>query len=161
MTFQGEAMDEKQLVLEAIKPQAVLKAITQEAIDAIPEALQVQEFVIIRKYPFKVGRESRMKMVNGRLERIERVRNNDHEPSNNFYITDCGRPLNVSREHFQINKVDAGYELVDRGSACGTKVNTVNVGGKDAGGSITLKDGDTIAVGTRETPFVYKFITLS
>ncbi len=66
--------------------------------------------------------------------------------------------LNISREHFQIESTAEGYLLVDRGSACGTTVGGIHVGGNDSGGSAVLKDGDVIGIGTETTPYLYTFV---
>jgi hypothetical protein len=50
-------------------------------------------------------------------------------PTNDLYLRDREEPLNVSREHFAI----------------------------DRGGSIPLHDGDVIIVGTSLSPYVFKF----
>jgi hypothetical protein len=157
---QAEYMDEKQRILEAITPMAVLKAMTPEAIRAVPPSLLVEGVVGIRKFPFRVGRESRVKKINGSLERIERTKLDNREPSNELYLIDDGHLLNISREHFQIEKNGNEYRLTDRGSACGTRVGEVVVGGHDSSGSLTLVDGDVIAVGAKATPYLFQFIIL-
>jgi pSer/pThr/pTyr-binding forkhead associated (FHA) protein len=154
-------MDEKQRILEAITPMAVLKAMTFDAKKAVPQSLLEEGVVCIRKFPFRIGRESRVKMINGRLERIERAKLDDRKPSNDLYLVDDGHLLNISREHFQIEKNGNEYVLFDRGSACGTRVGEVVVGGQDSTGSLTLKDGDVIAVGAKATPYLFQFISLA
>jgi hypothetical protein len=78
-------------------------------------------------------------------------------PSNDLYLRDRVEPLNVSREHFAIDRGDTGYILVDRESTCGTLVEGQAVGGDLRGGSIPLHDGDVIIVGTSLSPYVFKF----
>ena len=156
----GKAMDEKQTILTAITPKAVLKAMTPEAEKAVPQSMLVAGVVCIRTFPFKVGRESRIKKVNGKLERIERVKLEERPPNNDLYLVDDGHLLNISREHFQIEKNGNEYKLMDRGSACGTQVGGVNVGGNDSTGDLVLKDGDIICIGTKKSPFVFQFISL-
>ena len=153
-------MDEKLCILEAITPMAVLKPMTVEAKKAVPQFLLEEGFVCIRKFPFRIGRESRVKMINGKLERIERARLDDRKPSNDLYLVDDGHLLNISREHFQIEKNGTEYVLFDRGRACGTKVGEVMVGGDDSTGSLPLQDGDVIAVGAKATPYLFQFISL-
>ena len=153
-------MDEKQTILEAVTPKAVLKAMTPEAKRATPQLSLVEGVVCIRKFPFRVGRESRIKKINGRLERIERARLDDRPPSNDLYLVDDGHLLNISREHFQIEKNDDDYVLFDRGSACGTQVGDITVGGDDSTGSLPLKDGDIIYIGTKNSPYIFQFIIL-
>lgn len=153
-------MEEKRIILEAVTPVAVLKAMTLEAKKSVPQLSLVDDVVCIRKFPFRVGRESRIKKVNGRLERIERSKLDDRQPSNDLYLVDDGHLLNISREHFQIEKNGNEYVLFDRGSACGTRVGEITVGGGDSTGSLPLKDGDVISVGTKASPYVFQFITL-
>ncbi len=153
-------MDEKQTILDVVTPKAVLKAMTPESIKATPQLSLVEGVVCIRKFPFRVGRESRIKKINGRLERIERAKLDNRPPSNDLYLVDDGHLLNISREHFQIEKSGNDYVLVDRGSACGTRVGEISVGGNDSTGSLPLKDGDMICVGTKTSPYIFQFITL-
>jgi len=153
-------MNEKQSILQLMMPKAVLKAMTPESIDSIPKNLLEQDMVRINRFPFKVGRESRIKEIEGKLVRVERPKRDDSEPNNNLYLIDAGQPLQISREHFQIEKNSLGYILIDRGSACGVTVGTNKIGGRDSGGESKLNDGDIIAVGTEDTPYLFRFITL-
>lgn len=152
-------MDEKLTLLMASLPKAMLQALNPETQNAVPQALLRDDKVVISKFPYKIGRESRMIRIDGRLERIERPKKDDSSPNNDLYLMDRGERLNVSREHFQIEKNSNGYLLVDRGSSCGTKVEGVKVGGEDQGGSVLLHDGDVIAVGAAGTPYLFRFIT--
>ncbi len=153
-------MEEKQKILEKIMPVAVLRALTPEAERSIPQPLIVEGLVTIRNFPFRIGRESRVKMVDGRVERIERAKFNDTEPNNDLYLIDDGHLLNISREHFQIERDGDHFYLYDRGSACGTRVGDKSVGGEDSDGSLELKDGDTIVIGTKNSPYGFQFIVL-
>ena len=131
----------------------VLQPLTSEA----RKSIQGDE-IILDKSPFRVGRECRVRMVDGSLHVIERRKTHD-PPNNDLYLLDGGRRLNVSREHFQIEqKEDGTYELLDRGSACGTIVGKQVVGGSDKGGRGLLKDGDVIVVGTSESPIMFRFL---
>jgi hypothetical protein len=134
-------------------PTPMLVALTPEAREAMHS-----EQVKITHFPFRVGRESRMGMVGGALQVMERRKLNA-PPNNDLYLIDDGKPLNVSREHFQIERTDDGrYELVDRGSACGTMVGNEILGGHDQGGRCTLENGNVIVVGTSRSPFAFKFV---
>lgn len=114
--------------------------------------------VVVNRFPFRVGRESRLGLIRGTLRVIER-RKLDHPPNNDLYLIDERRPLQVSREHFQIERsADGGYELVDRDSACGTIVGNQNVGGGDSGGRCALVHGNVIVVGTDQSPYAFKFV---
>ena len=90
--------------------------------------------VQMKTFPYKVGREARTHLM-ARLPIFGERRNTRTPPNNDLYIRDMGRPLNVSREHFYIEKhEDGSYELIDRGSACGTIVNGNVIGGEYTGG---------------------------
>lgn len=153
-------MDEKQQILEKIFPVAVLMAMSRAAEYSIPQFLMSEGLVPIFSYPFRVGRESRVKLIDGRVERIERVKFKDVDPNNDLYLVDEGHLLNISREHFQIEKNSDKYYVYDRGSACGTLVGDKVVGGSDTDGSIEIKDGDIITVGTKQSPYLFKFVLL-
>ena len=153
-------MDEKLAILKILLPQAVLKAMTPEAAQAAPVGKIESGLVRIESFPFRVGREARVEVVHGELVVLDRRPRTGHEvPSNDLYLHDSGKPLNISREHFQIDSTPDGYVLVDRGSACGTSVNGVPVGGDDAGGSAPLRDGDTIGIGNESSPHLFTFVT--
>ena len=153
-------MDEKQTILKKLIPVAVLKALTPAAEQAVPQAILVAGLVPIRSFPFRVGRESRVKIVDGRVERIERERPQSTIPNNDLYLVDDGHLLNISREHFQIEQDQGKYYLYDRGSACGTLVGEQGLGRENREETVELRDGDIITVGTRQSPYVYQFIVL-
>ncbi len=152
-------MDDKKAILQLLLPKAVLRAMTPEADSAVPGGMIKSGLVSIQSFPFRVGRESRGLLVDGKFVRFERPRFGDHEPDNDLYLIDAGELLNISREHFRIESTAEGYLLVDRDSACGTTVNGVRIGGGDAGGSAPLKDGDTIGIGTESTPYLFTFVS--
>ena len=153
-------MQNKRALQEALIPTAVLKPLTADAERAIPDGMIMGGVVPIRRFPFRVGRESRVVLVNGQLRRLERPRSLEHEPNNDLYLLDTLQPLRISREHFQIERTPEGYKLQDRGSACGVRVAGVEVGGNDRGGEIPLQDGDEIAISIYDTPYLFTFITL-
>ena len=153
-------MSEKISILKKIVPVAVLKAMTPAAEQAVPQTQLIEGYIPIRRFPFRVGRESRVKIVDGRVERVERVKYNKATPTNDLYLIDDGRRLNISREHFQIEQDGQKYYLFDRGSACGTFAGDNALNGKNQTATAELKDGDTIVIGTRQSPYVYQFIAL-
>ncbi len=126
---------------------AALVALTPEARDVLR-----QGYLVIDRLPFRVGRECRVKtsVVAPSTERR-------HEASgqlNDLYIsesaTDC-----IARRHFQIDQVDEGFVIVDRGSRTGT-----TVGGRCVaahGGRVPIRDHDLIIVGPTDSPFVFRF----
>ena len=152
-------MDDKQAIVRLLAPKAVLKAMTPEAERAVPAHMIEAGYIGIRHFPFRVGRESRSVTVEGEFHSGERPRFGSRKPNNDLYLLDADEPLEISREHFQIEATVDGYLLVDRCSACGTRVGSSRIGGGDAGGSLLLKDGDTIAIGTETTPYVFTFIS--
>ena len=110
----------------------------------------------IKTFPYRVGRESR------RIKRTEEgiiseKRDPDSVPNNDIYLIEKSEPMNVSREHFLIEKEGDGFALVDRGSTCGTIVEGETVGGQTEGGKIPLRDGDVIIVGASVSPYVFQF----
>jgi predicted component of type VI protein secretion system len=130
---------------------ALLVALTPESRDAL-EAPERE----MTKFPYRVGRESRGTQRTARGVVSER-RNPGSKSSNDLYLLEHDGPLNVSREHFEIDRSDTGYVLVDRASSCGTIVEGQTVGGETRGGTLSLHDGDVIIVGTSRSPYVFKF----
>lgn len=128
---------------------ALLIPLTTEA----RTALGGREHVEIDRLPFRIGRESRLAVVGGKLTFMER-RKGSKPPTNDLYLIDDGELLNVSREHLQIDRAaDGGYRVHDRGSACGTHVDGISAGGRDRRGSLVLRNDSEITVGTRDSPY--------
>lgn len=154
-------MDSKKKILAKLVPQAALEALTPEAAMAVPQGMITDGLISIRAFPFRIGRESRVQTVKGKIERVERPKLNDREPNNDLYLVDRGQLLNISREHLLIEAGEDSYLLKDRGSACGTKVNGQSLGGNDSGGATSLADGDEIVIGTADSPYRFRFIDLN
>ena len=113
--------------------------------------------VPLSRIPFRVGRESRYGVVGGKIASMER-RETSVAPNNDLYLRDQAEFLNVSREHFQIERVHEGaYEVVDRGSTCGTSVDGVSLGVGLPAMRCRLREGSVILVGSAETPFQFRF----
>lgn len=131
----------------------ILRSVTPSA------RLAIGEEITLDRFPFRVGREGRKKNGSKSLRRRrERRMEAPVFKTNELYVKDMGKSVNVSREHFQIEaKEDGSYELVDRGSACGTIVSDHVVGGNFTGGRCPLKFGDSIIVGTRQSSIVFEF----
>jgi len=108
------------------------------------------------RFPYRVGRESRG-MHRTPHGVVSERRDPGSRPSNDLYLAEHAEPLNVSREHFEIDRGDAGYIFVDRASTCGTIVEGQAVGGDTRGGTLPLHDGDVIIVGTSRSPYAFKF----
>lgn len=132
-------------------PRVTLVALTPEARDALG-ASEIE----VAQFPFRVGRESRAFGRSTPAAPFER-REPGGRPSNDLYLVERNGVLNVSREHFQIDRGDAGWVLVDLGSTCGTIVEGQTVGGQRRGGTAPLRDGDVIIVGTSASRYVLKF----
>jgi len=129
----------------------MLVALTPEA----HAALDARDLMITR-FPYRVGRESRGTQGTPQGAVKER-RGAESKPANDLYLRDRTEPLNVSREHFSIERDGTGYILLDRESTCGTIVEGQTVGGDARGGRIPLHDGDVIIVGTSLSRYVFKF----
>lgn len=153
-------MIDKNEIAEAMRPIAVLKAMNSSTEQAVSCMQLVNGMVPVRSFPFRVGRESRVKIVDGRVERIERVKESLNTPNNDLYLVDKGHLLNVSREHFQIERLDGKYYLYDRDSTCGTFVGETGVGSGYGDNSIELNDGDLITLGTKNSPYIFQFVLL-
>ena len=95
---------------------ALLVALTPES----RSALGAPEREITR-FPYRVGRESRwtQRTANGI---VSERRDPGSRPSNDLYLIEPDEPLNVNREHLEIDRDGSGYILVDRASTCGTIV---------------------------------------
>jgi pSer/pThr/pTyr-binding forkhead associated (FHA) protein len=112
----------------------------------------------IARFPFRVGRESRIS--HAAAPRANSRRHPDSPANNDLYLTELGDVLNVSREHFRIERQGNEFFIVDRGSACGTLVEGDHVGDRRQGGRRSLENNDVIIVGTSESRFIFKFVLL-
>ncbi len=132
---------------------AALVAITKEA----KLALGGQREVRVTQLPFKVGRESRVAPpTNPPI--VERRPGTAPESNDAYLVERAGAHLlQISREHFAIEYASDQFFLVDRGSACGTMVAGIQVGGNRTGGRTELRSGDELIVGTDKSPYVFRF----
>jgi predicted component of type VI protein secretion system len=77
---------------------------------------------------------------------------------NDVYLPeDPAAALQIAGAHFTIVDVDGEFFLTDRGGSCGTVVAGQRLGGRRKGGRTELRDGDEIIVGTRSSPYVFRF----
>ena len=77
---------------------------------------------------------------------------------NDVYLPeDPAAALQIAGAHFTIEDVDGQFFLTDRGSSCGTIVAGQRLGGRRKGGRIELQDRDEIIVGTRSSPYIFRF----
>jgi pSer/pThr/pTyr-binding forkhead associated (FHA) protein len=119
-------------------------------------ALDGADFVIT-EFPYRVGRESRKHDTPEKKALFADKRSPANKPNNDLYLVEETELLNVSREHFQIDRGEGGFVLQDRGSTLGTIVEGRTVGGGNAGGRVVLRDADVIIVGSPTSPYVFKF----
>jgi hypothetical protein len=78
---------------------------------------------------------------------------------NDVYLPeDPAAALHIACTHFTIENVDGQFFLTDRGSSCGTVVAGQRLGGRRKGGRTELQDGDEIIVGTRSSPYIFRFL---
>ncbi len=150
-------MEDKREILKKFLPAVVLKAMTPQTLQSVSCTAHIDGFIPVRTFPFRVGRESRVRIIDDRIERIERIRKDVAVPNNELYLVDYGHLLNISREHFQIEKNGSRFFIYDRGSACGTRVNDKEAG-LEGDDTVELFDNDIITVGTRQSPYQFKFI---
>jgi hypothetical protein len=135
------------------KIRAFLIPLTDKACQA-----SLKKNIPIRQYPFRVGRECRMHIEDGSRVSTER-RRTGAAPNNDLYLQDSAEKMQISREHFQIEqRADGGFDLVDRGSACGTRVGNRAISGGNNGGRCELKHGDAITLGIKSSPYVFRFV---
>lgn len=149
---------EKKELLSKIIPKATLKALTESSRHTIIKRVFREDIIPIFSYPFRIGREARVEYIEGEVVFQERHKLGGHEPNNDAYLLDNGKYLQISREHCSIIKQGDKYLLQDRGSACGSMVNELYIGGDDHDGSTPLADGDIITLGSKESQYKYKFI---
>ena len=133
--------------------EARLTALTEDA----RIALNGSECIEINNFPFLIGRDQRMKRSNGK-EYVAERRKHHGSPANHCYLIEKHSPMYISREHFALDYLGNNrFTLIDRNSACGTMVENERVGGHDSGGAIDLKPGQTIRVGTCNSPYLFRF----
>jgi len=131
---------------------ATLFALTVDANNALGGAQYA-----ITQFPYRVGRESRKYDSPEKKALFANKRSPANKPNNDLYLVEETELINVSREHFQIDRADDRFVLQDRGSTLGTIVEGRTVGGENAGGRVVLHDADVIIVGSPTSPYVFKF----
>jgi pSer/pThr/pTyr-binding forkhead associated (FHA) protein len=151
---------DRESLLKKMTPLAVLKAITSEAKRATTQKCLDKDIIGIWQFPFRIGRESRFKKVNGIFVVFEREKKATEKPNNDFYLVDHEEYMHISREHFQIEKKGDSYFIKDRKSTCGTMVNDKHLCWKNSSYKHELKDGDIITVGSENSPYKFQFIAL-
>lgn len=150
-------METRDSILQSLFPLAVLKALTTESLHSLPATMQRKGLVPIYDFPFNIGRESRVMLIKGVPNRLERPGSGVEKGSNDIYLMDQGTLLQISREHCRIERTADGYQVVDRGSKCGVTVNGVRIGEHAGVMAAPLRDGDLLAIGTHESPYSFAF----
>jgi hypothetical protein len=139
----------------ATEPLAViLAAVTAEA----EYALGGKRDIRLTHFPFKVGRESRVSQ--GGFAQEQRL---GRAPGvNDVYLKEARSAdlIQISRDHFFIERLDDEFFVVDRGSVAGTIVAGRRIGGHRKGGRTRLQSGDEITVGGESSPYVFRFTAL-
>ncbi len=123
-------------------------------------ALRYQK-IEIKKFPFRVGRETREQVTrNSRLKKVAEVNENpDLSPEdkeellagNDLYILEEDRPFYISANHFLVDKVGGVFTITDRGSRLGIIVNDSTV--KE---SCMLEEQNELIIGSPYSPFILK-----
>lgn len=153
---------EKKEILESLSPKAILIPLTNEATESIVLMNNHSDMIPILKFPFRVGKESRVDsnekgfFLKFRLFKSK----NDAEPNNDAYLIDKTEESEISKEHFQIERTNNFYLLRDRESKKGTTINNITYGGDNSEIEQVLNDGDIIQVGSCSSKFKFQFLIL-
>lgn len=129
---------------------------TQEARNAIE-----QDFLGIDHFPFRLGRESRRgrHFISDGIDYTEK-RTGLVPPNNDFYLMDEGEFLQISREHFQVERQEDGtFSIFDRASSCGTIVIRRGKETVIKGERLVLFPDDLIKIGSTRSLYIFRFAT--
>jgi len=146
-------------LLRDITPKAVLLPLTKEASDSITKGTSNHDIIPMMHFPYRVGRESRL----GESDRgifIKLRIASPAKPNNDIYLLNNTKALQISKEHFQINKQKDQYFIEDRGSSNGMTINGISYGGENKVFQQELKDGDIIKIGNGNSDYKYQFLVL-
>lgn len=147
-------------LIKSFLPNAVLVPLTPEAEKSILDMQTINKLVPMFEFPFKVGRESRMSENDRGLFVKLRILNNVSKPNNDIYLVNNTESLEISKEHFQIEKKDDIYLIKDRNSTLGTKLNDKEIGKDNANKSYILEDKDIIKIGSSDSKYEFQFLIL-
>ena len=78
----------------------------------------------------------------------------------NIYLINNTENLEISKEHFQIEKKDDSYFIKDRKSTLGTKINNEEIGKDNVIKSYIIKDKDIIKIGSNDSKYEFQFLIL-
>ncbi len=147
-------------IIDSFVPNAVLLPLTNEAKNSIVDTKAHNKIISMFHFPFKVGRESRMSENDRGLFVKLRILKSNSQPNNDVYLVNCTNNLEISKEHFQIEKINNNYFIKDRNSSLGTKLNDEEIGKEKTDTSFPLKDGDIIKIGSSNSVYEFKFLIL-
>lgn len=146
-------------------PKAALIPMTDEA----KAAIGGDEHVAVEAFPFRIGREARTNLIARAIASVER-RLGTVPQVNDLYLLDPASARDscqISRRHCDIEYQQGRFFLLDRASATGSTVLKSSGAGlspveAQAGGGgfdarAELQSGDFIVLGTRNSPFVFRF----
>ena len=150
----------KNELIKSFLPNAVLIPLTPAAEKSILNTQTQNKVIPMFEFPFKVGRESRMAENERGLFVKLRIFSDISKPNNDIYWINNTENLEISKEHFQIEKKDRDYFIKDRNSTLGTKLNNQEIGKKRDTQSHLLKDGDIIKIGSSNSKYEFKFLIL-
>lgn len=147
-------------IIDSFVPNAVLIPLTDEAKNSIVDTKSHNKLISMFDFPFKIGRESRMaKNSKGLFVKLRIIKSNS-KPNNDTYLVNCTDNLEISKEHFQIEKQNNNYFIKDRNSTLGTKLNEKEIGKEKNNTLFQLKDGDIIKIGSSNSSYKFQFLVL-
>ena len=146
----------KKELISSFVPEVVLLPITKEA----KISLMDKKMIVINSFPYKIGRESRISESDRGVFVKLRIFSSSINPNNDIYLVNSTQSLEISKEHFQIEKKDNKYYIKDRNSTLGTKLNDKEIGKEKINEKFPLNDGDIIKIGSNNSEFQFQFLIL-
>ncbi|CAM3961531.1 FHA domain-containing protein [Arcobacter cloacae] len=146
----------KKELISSFVPEVVLLPITKEA----KVSLMDKKMIVINSFPYKIGRESRISESDRGVFVKLRIFSSSINPNNDIYLVNSTQSLEISKEHFQIEKKDNKYYIKDRNSTLGTKLNDKEIGKEKINEKFPLNDGDIIKIGSNNSEFQFQFLIL-
>ncbi|NCB13549.1 MAG: FHA domain-containing protein [Erysipelotrichia bacterium] len=119
-----------------------------------------KKMIVINSFPYKIGRESRISESDRGVFVKLRIFSSSINPNNDIYLVNSTQSLEISKEHFQIEKKDNKYYIKDRNSTLGTKLNDKEIGKEKINEKFPLNDGDIIKIGSNNSEFQFQFLIL-
>ena len=150
----------KQSLIDSLIPTAVLMPMTKEATLSIVSANTAKSLIPMDRFPFRIGRESRISEDDRGLMVKWRMRTPLSEPNNDVYLVNTTKHMQLSKEHFLIDKTEQGYVIQDRHSTLGTKVNSNEIGLSKKPDAHLLQDGDIVKIGDEQSKLEFQFLIL-